>query len=417
MPGSKVVLISSNSLCHNPRTLKEADALSAAGFQVEVLGGWLSAALAERDRALLAERPWKFIPVVDFTGTTPTATRQRIRLRLRTKLGRMLKRWLNIESPWQLGYTAPELLAAAQRTEANLFIAHSEPALWAASRLQYAGGTVGVDMEDWFSEDLLPKARGRRPVRLLRSLERQLLHSARHRTCTSHAMSEALAKEFGCTPPTVIYNTFPWAERRALDSLSKDRRNSTRPSLHWFSQTIGAGRGLEELFEALPHLPTELEIHLRGNLDAGGEKWLRNLIPEPWRAKVFTHSLVTNSELLSRIAEHDIGFAGEMKYCRSRNLTVTNKLFQYLLGGLAVIASDTEGQREIAAAAPEAVSLYPSGNAQALAAALNRLLDSREALLRSKAASLRAAEEKFCWEKCASYLVSSVQETLCFSTS
>ena len=64
--------------------------------------------------------------------------------------------------------------------------------------------------------------------------------------------------------------------------------------------------------------------------------------------------------MLSRIAEHDIGFAGEQNYCRSRDLTVTNKILHYLLGGLAVIASDTAGQRQIAAQAGEAVRVYPA---------------------------------------------------------
>jgi len=54
---------------------------------------------------------------------------------------------------------------------------------------------------------------------------------------------------------------------------------------------------------------------------------------------------VDGDDLLSRIAEHDIGFAGEMPHCRSRDLTVTNKILQYLLAGLAVVASGTAGQR------------------------------------------------------------------------
>ena len=44
---------------------------------------------------------------------------------------------------------------------------------------------------------------------------------------------------------------------------------------------------------------------------------------------MFVHPVVHNDELLSRIAEHDIGFAGEMKYCQSRDLTVTNKIFTF----------------------------------------------------------------------------------------
>jgi hypothetical protein len=107
---------------------------------------------------------------------------------------------------------------------------------------------------------------------------------------------------------------------------------------------------------------------------------------------------VANDQLLPCIAEHDIGFAGEQPDCRSRDLTVTNKILHYLLAGLAVVASDTKGQREVAAQASGAVFLYPAGDIRALAATLDRLLGSPEALAQAKAAALAAAHDIFCWE-------------------
>jgi len=77
----------------------------------------------------------------------------------------------------------------------------------------------------------------------------------------------------------------------------------------------------------------------------GMEAWIRSQLPEAWRQRVFVHPLAPNDELASRVSEHDIGFAGEVPYCRNKNLTVSNKVLQYLLGGLAVVASDTAGQR------------------------------------------------------------------------
>jgi hypothetical protein len=225
-------------------------------------------------------------------------------------------------------------------------------------------------------------------------------------------MSKALAGEFGCRPPAVIYNAFPWADRQTLDGKIKDRLDRTVPSLHWYSQTLGHGRGMEDLFAALPHVQYPVEIHLRGQPVSNFDKWLEARLPEKWRSRVFIHALVSNDELLSRIAEHDIGFAGEMKYCRSRDLTVTNKILHYLLGGLAVVASDTAGQREIAAQASGAVRLYSSGDPQALARELNTLLASAEELRSARATALKAAEQTFCWERQIPVLLSSVNQSL-----
>jgi glycosyltransferase involved in cell wall biosynthesis len=212
-------------------------------------------------------------------------------------------------------------------------------------------------------------------------------------------MSEALASTYGCPPPAVIYNAFPWADRDSIDGRMKDRSIRQVPSIHWYSQMIGRGRGLEDLLAALPHVKHEVEIHLRGMPVLGFDDWLSARVPQKWRHRVFVHSLVPNDELLSRISEHDIGFAGEMKFSMSRNLTVTNKILHYLLAGLAVVASDTVGQQEVASRAHGAVLLYPSGDAPALAAQINRLLASPELLERTKACALLAARETFCWEQ------------------
>jgi hypothetical protein len=271
---------------------------------------------------------------------------------------------------------------------------------------------IGIDMEDWFSEDLPAETRRQRPVKLLRRLEQEVLRSAAHATCTSRAMSAALASEYGCRPPAVVYNAFPWSDRATIDGRFKDRQDRSLPSIHWYSQTLGTDRGLGDLFAALPLVEHEAEIHLRGGPVVGFQNWLDTHVPENWRTRVFIHELVSNDELLSRIAEHDVGFAGEMRFCRNRDVTITNKILHYLLGGLAVLASDTAGQCEVAAQASEAVQIYPTSDVAALAAKLNGLLLSAERLCAAKAAALRAAQATFCWERQAATLIQSVEGAL-----
>jgi glycosyltransferase involved in cell wall biosynthesis len=212
-------------------------------------------------------------------------------------------------------------------------------------------------------------------------------------------MAEALAAEYDCEPSVVIYNAFPWSDRASIDDSIKNRRDRRVPSIHWYSQTLGPGRGLEDLIGALPFFEYDAEIHLRGNPAQGFSAWLDTQIPDDWRKRIFFHDLVPNDELLSRIAEHDIGFAGEQMYCQSRNLTVTNKILHYLLAGLAVVATDTAGQREVAEQARGAVHLYRAGDPRDLAAKLNLVLSSSAGLANAKQAALAAAKETFCWEK------------------
>lgn len=404
-----VTLLTGSHLCHNPRVFKEAAALADAGLEVLVLGAWFDEELKQRDRDLLRTQPFAFRAVLDATGSSAAARAARLAHRLHARAGRLARSYLGLELASQLGYAVGALQRAARRIPADLFIAHSEAGLAAAAELARAGRRIGVDMEDWFSEDLLPAARIGRPLRKLRAFERLVLRSAAHRTCPSRAMSEALAAEYDCPPPLVVYNAFPLAEREALTGQRLDRRDLSVPSLHWYSQTLGPGRGLEDLLQALPRVTRPLQVHLRGRPAPGFGAWLRGRLPAEWSARVFVHELVSNHELLQRIAEHDIGFGGEMTFCRSRDLTVTNKMLHYLCGGLAVLASDTAGQKEVARLAPGAVSLYPGGDGAALAAAIDALLERPERLRAAKAAALRAAEQTFSWERQAPALVASVE--------
>jgi glycosyltransferase involved in cell wall biosynthesis len=409
----RVAILSGSSLCHNPRVLKAAGTLARAGHDVAVLGAWLDADVKAQDQRLLPNAPFRFVPVLDATrsgwrGATPQFLR-----RVRRKAAHLVHQAIGRESPEQLGYAAALLLARARETEADLYIAHSEQGLYVAWQLMRQGRCVGVDMEDWFSEDLLPQARRSRPLKLLRFLEAELLRHGAYASCPSRAMSAALAGAYHGKAPIVVYNAFPLAEREAFDGRCRDRRDPALPSIVWYSQTLGPGRGIEDLIAALPLLTRPAEIHLRGRAATGFDAWIRSRLPEAWQQRVFLHPLVANDELASRVAEHDIGFAGEVPYCRSRDLTVTNKMLHYLLGGLAVVASDTAGQREVARQAVDAIALYEPGNLRSLAHALEVLLKSTENLQRAKCAALQAAEQIFCWEKQESTLLGAVALAQC----
>jgi glycosyltransferase involved in cell wall biosynthesis len=407
-----IALLTGNSLCHNPRVVKEASALARAGYRVCVLGAWSHPDFKARDQRLIEHLPFAFISVFDLTA--PGLCNGMSRLGWRASK-RAADAWFDLtgwQSPRQLGFAIERMFRRALGMSADLYLAHSEPCLYVAARLLRHGRRVGVDMEDWFSEDLLPEARQYRPLRLLRGLETELLSRGAYASCPSQAMSAALAAEYACPPPTVVYNAFAWADRQALDGTAMDRGNRKIPSIYWFSTTLGPGRGLDDLLAALPLLRHSVEIHLRGDPAPGFAEWVRTQIPAGWQERICLHPVVTNDQLLARIAEHDIGFAGETSQCRSRDLTVTNKILHYLLGGLAVVASDTSGQREVASQAPVAVQLYPSGDPGGLAARLDALLASPDALARAKAAAPAAAEYIFCWERQEGTLLEAVASAL-----
>jgi glycosyltransferase involved in cell wall biosynthesis len=73
-------------------------------------------------------------------------------------------------------------------------------------------------------------------------------------------------------------------------------------------------------------------------------------------------------------------------------------MFQYLQSGLAVLASETAGQREVAALAGSAVHLFRADDTEDLATKLGELTHNT-ALLREGRERARFAAQELCWEK------------------
>ena len=392
---ARICIVTGAHLCRNPRVVKEAGTLADAGHDVSVLGPALASDLVPEDRALARGAGWTHRYVVD---VRPEAGRSRHVHRAVRRLATEAGRRLGMERPEALGYGVWALLRAARDEAADLTIGHQEVGTWVCARLARAGQRVGVDIEDWYSRLPNPDQQAGVPLDLLRDVEVYTLRRAAYATTTSCALADALATTCDAPAPRVVYNAFPWSDREALDGRTLDHPARDRLSLHWVSQTIGPDRGLDLLFDGLRHVATPVDVHLRGTLPNAYAGWLRETFPSETHG-LHVHPLVPPSELLSRIAEHDVGIALERSDNANRDLTVTNKILHYLVGGLAVVATRTAGQEEVAAAAPGAVDLVAQGDPRAMGAAIEPLAADPDRLRRARAAALDAARRKFCWER------------------
>ncbi|MBW7895541.1 MAG: glycosyltransferase [Opitutaceae bacterium] len=402
---SRILILSNGPLCRNPRVVKEAEALAGAGHEVRVLTVRNHASSEVNDRAMLAHAPYQR-QVIDmlpgFETSAAVVAMRRLRLRLMRdaaiKFG-----WKSIHA---LGPAGP-LLRAAMKIPTDLVIAHNEIAHWAGGKLMTLGRRVAADIEDWHSEDLLPDDRKGRPLKLLRRQESALLHQAAYVSTTSHALADALHAAYGGRRPKVITNSFP------LPALPKPATDEAPPAFFWFSQTTGPGRGLESFLAAYARVAAPSRLILLGEVRGGYDQYLLGPLPESHRTRVSFMPLVSPQALPEFIARHDIGLALEQASIRNRDLTITNKILQYLGAGLAVVATPTAGQREVLAHSPDAgLILRDLADTAATATALQDLIVQPSVLRLRQAAARKLAEDHYCWEREAPRLVAMVNQSL-----
>lgn len=401
---ARIAIVTSGHFCTNPRVWREADALAAAGHDVTVIGVSFDPVQAALDRRMLESRAWRYRACADIRGETAASRVRREWHRLRSRVGR-LRASRGWPDPHALGYATGSLHEAARDENADLTIVHLEPAFWVGVQLLQEGRRVGADFEDWHSENERPGASRGMAGGFLATLEQRLMQGAVHKTTTSKAMSGALHARYGGGEPEVVYNSVSAPPLRP-------RREDGTVRLVWFSQTLGRGRGLEDLFLALPLLRGNWQLELRANASADATAWVRGLVPEALLARVQLCPTVPPDELAAAVAANDIGLALEVPSCRNKDLTASNKIFEYLQSGLVVVASDTAGQREVLDGIPGAGETYASGNPEQLAARLNRWLEAPAGLAALRERIHREANALFAYERQRPRLLASVERAL-----
>lgn len=405
----RILILSSGPLCRNPRVFKEACALGFAGYDVTVLTVAYSDVEEAQDAALLAHAPFRK-DVVDLVPRPhPVRKLRRFARRASALLARRLLATGLLDA-----HTLGPVTGLARRARAlpwDLLIAHTELPMVIACRLLAEGRPVAVDIEDWHSRDLLASDSRHRPIKLLRTTEAFLMRHALSVTTTSEAMADALQTSYGGPRPIVVRNVFPLQPSTLLP------RSTTPPGFFWFSQTTGPGRGLEEFLAAWNLSLQPSRLTLLGNVNPAYQERLIELTSPQRRSALTFSPLIPPGELPDQIARHDIGLSLEPFEPANKNLTASNKIFQYLNAGLAVLATGTAGQREVAAAAPGACEIIDLATPPALAARLDSLLSSPERLHSMAIAARHAAETSLSWEHEAPRLLSSITKALAASPS
>ncbi|MDD2808220.1 glycosyltransferase [Rhodoferax sp.] len=400
----KILILIGSHLATAPRVQKEAKALREAGAVVYVRGTWWSPVLAAEDMALSSSLGIDFAPVVNLSSKGVTRTKVRILQRF----ARELFVRFGVVTGRVFGLGTTEMLNEARCINADLTMVHSEAGLWVGKKLLADGRRVGVDFEDWFSQDLPLKDRVQRPIKAMQRLERHLLQHANCSLTTSQALANSLAHDADTTRiPVVAPNCFPTSERAQALQGSRDVVPANCVSFHWFSQTIGPARGLEVLAQALPLLRGNWQLSLRGSLHAH-QAWFDETFTPALRLRIQVLEPVSNAGLLARTMSHDVGLSLEEPYCLNKELTASNKIFEYLRAGLAVIATATQGQQEVMQSCPGAGQLIPPGDPVSLANAMQRMLDDAVHLQACKLNSVEAGEGVWSWERHAPKLVQAI---------
>lgn len=390
-----VCLITTGQPSTNPRLVKEAHLLAESGYRVWVLYCYWHAWACGYDAEMIQRAKWQ----ARLVGGSPQKNYWLYFFtRIRQKLAFVLvKRGLlkhGIVEYYQ-GRAYRELLNTAKSIKADLYIAHTLGALPVAVKAAKANrANCGFDAEDFHRHENSDDTNHHTYI-VAKFLEDKYLPQVNYLSAASPLIADVYKKLYPMLHPLVVHNVFV-----PVLNYKKANENGQSIKLFWFSQTIGANRGLEEVAEAIAMAKKpNVSLHLLGNVSPAYKIQLQLL----WHKYGLTNDRlcfydpIAPDDVAVFAAQFDVGLALEQPTPMNRDICLTNKIFTYLAAGLAIIATQTQAQKLFLEQNPKVGQSYPLREVATLANLISKLETDKNYLHQTKSASLQAANESWNW--------------------
>lgn len=394
-----IVLIAAGQPSSNPRLVKEAITLANRGYQITVLYCFWVAWADEADSTLFREHPSiNWIRV----GGHPVHQKEKYWFtRLRHKFFRIIASLFPGNITWQLMAGTrcfPELRKAAIGLEAKLYVAHNLGALApAALAAKKNRSRYGLDAEDYYRGQI-PED-DRKAIRAVTVIEDRYIPGTAFLTAASPLIAARYKELYPGADPLIVNNVF------SIDHLQPEpspyQRGETL-KLFWFSQTVGTDRGLETVIAAIGRLKAaSVTFTILGSCSSQERERLSSLAASSGVKEQQLNFLdpVAPDKIFALAASHHIGMATETSRTLNRRIALTNKIFTYPLGGLAIIATDIDSQRDFLQNYSGIGALYTDGDDQALASLLESYIANPGILNNIRTSAWNYAKSTLNWEK------------------
>lgn len=390
----KIVLIALGQISTNPRLLKEALWFSEMGYEVHVLYCFWSKWGYRADKHIIASYPsitWR-----EIGGNPFTRKLVYIFTRFRFKIFRILGSQFPSSLFWaehSVCRCFHELYKSGSAIDASLYIAHNLGALPVVGKIASLFKKPFVfDAEDFHRGQ---SASGSLDYAQCSLIENSWIPKASLVTAASTFIAAKYKYLLG-VDSLVINNVFSLKNAQVVKPFS-----DSKIKLFWFSQTVGKGRGLEDILNALKRFPVEsFSITIMGDLSSQMENYLRGMVIEKNEMKVDLSFLspVEPDRIFEIASTFDVGLAIEPILNENNNLIYTNKLFTYLLSGNAILFTSTTAQEYFFNTHQYIGWIYPSGDINRLAFVLEQIKSNPVELFSYKKNALQLATLIFNWE-------------------
>ena len=370
----RVAILSFTPITDEPRVLRQVAALQEDGWEVTLCG--FKGRQPARDGVRVVE--------VDHVMIGKSVLK-----RLGSEFDLLLSRFSTSAARshyWaSAGYAGiREHLSVVEPVEADLYVAHDYFAAPIAHSLAERHNTAfTVDAHEYARGQYMHDAAWRlfsRPW--VHSLQKLYYPKASSITTVCEGIAELIDQEYTLASPTIVVRSA--ATYRELPFQPTGKTINVL-----YHGIVSPMRGLEQTIASIPHWRPDITFQIRG---PGPEDYLRSL-----RALAAEHGVEDRVQLLPPVAfdamvpeanKSDVGFFVQPDLSPQKRFTLPNKLFEYIMAGLAICVADLPEMARVVRAHDLGV-LVPGLEPKKIANAINGL--DRDKIDAFKRNSLEAA--------------------------
>jgi glycosyltransferase involved in cell wall biosynthesis len=224
--------------------------------------------------------------------------------------------------------------------------------------------------------------------------ESLLFKKATHIITVNESIADYFVKKYAVSRPYVIYNC------PVLEDIQVPETGDEGVKIIYVG-SFEKNRGLEELIDIAPVLDGTLFFQGFGTM----EEYLRGKIIESGlEGKVFFLDPVPVTRIVSSLSWYDIGLLPYKPVCLNNYYSSANKLFEYMMAGLAIVSVDIPEVRRLIGECKNGL-LYNPDDPQDFIDKIRVLVNNPDMVRSMKKNSMEYGKTNYYWEKQAEKLL------------
>lgn len=378
----RICMLLANPVTNDPRVRREAASLAKSGYAVMVIGAQADGYVWEEEldgyqviRVPTLRRLYRRRVGVKHGRSPSTAGRS---------TGFLTKLLADVHHIISVIYLNSVLTRVALRQNADVYHSHDLDTLLAGYLVKrWAGKKLIYDFHELFTEQFKKGIRTGLWRLFYSAMERFLIKQADQLVTVCDSLASWVSQRYGVKKGVTVRNVPVYQKICRCQVKTGDDR------VILYHGAYFRNRGLEQLIESAEYLENA-RIVLRGYGDH--EEHLRALAKSKGlEGKVCFAPPVPMTELVRVASEADIGVAPFLPVCLNTQFCLPNKLFEYMMAGLAIVGTDLPEMRRIILGHNLGVVFNHPENPRNIAKAINELLKNDARLEEMKQNALQAA--------------------------